>query len=189
MSKTRKKFTSYLKTFFKDLIPVIVGILIALGINNWNENRKESNYMKQISLSIDKELSETNDNITENLIIQESFIDTLHFYMQNEKTSLLEITNKLNGFHLPTIKINSLKALSNVKIELMEYDKISALASIEEQSAILKTKSERLANFLYPNLKETDKEKKEFMKLLILDITGTEKALQYEIQKILSSNP
>jgi hypothetical protein len=32
---------SYLKYFTKEIIPVIIGILIALFINNWNEERKE----------------------------------------------------------------------------------------------------------------------------------------------------
>ncbi|MDW5290710.1 hypothetical protein [Formosa sp. PL04] len=39
---------------------------------------------------------------------------------------------KVNEMYIPTIKINSWKAISNSKIELMEYDKVSTLANIEE---------------------------------------------------------
>ena len=180
------KIKKNIKAFFKELITIIVGILIALGINNWNENRKDKKYIDQISSSIHKELTETNADILENIVIQESFIDSLDYYLEDNKISLLEITMKSNGFYLPTIKINSLKALSNSKIELMEYDKISALANIEEQKENLKTKSERLADFLYSNLKETERDKKEYMKLLISDIINTEKPLQKGIESIIN---
>jgi len=62
--------------FFKEIIPIIVGILIALYINNWNENRKDKNYINQISTSINKELTETNDDIIETLSKQRTLIDS-----------------------------------------------------------------------------------------------------------------
>lgn len=175
-----------IKAFFKEIITIIVGILIALGINNWNENRKDKKYIDQISSSIHKELTETSEDILENIVVQESFIDTLDYYLKDTKISLLDVTMRSNGFHLPAIKINSLKALSNSKIELMQYKEISALANIEEQKESLKMKSERLADFLYSNLKETEKDKKEYMKLLILDIINTEKPLQKGIESIIN---
>jgi len=30
---------------FKEIIPVIIGVLIALVINNWNEERKDKKYL------------------------------------------------------------------------------------------------------------------------------------------------
>ncbi len=174
-----------IKAFIKEIIPVIVGILIALYINNWNENRKDKKYISQISSSINKELSETNKDLIDNLITQKSFVDTLNFYSRDNKISVLDITIKSKGIYIPAIKINSFKALSNSKIELMEYSKISALANIEEQKEILKMKTERLVDFVYSNTQETGKDKKEFMKLLMLDIISTEKALQKGIESIL----
>lgn len=174
-----------IKAFVKEIIPVIVGILIALYINNWNENRKDKKYISQISSSINKELSETNKDLLDNIITQKSFVDTLNFYSRDNKISVLDITIKSKGIYIPAIKINSFKALSNSKIELMEYSKISALANIEEQKEILKMKTERLVDFVYSNTQETGKDKKEFMKLLMLDIISTEKALQKGIESIL----
>lgn len=64
-----------IKTFIKELVTIIAGILIALGINNWNENRKDKNYINQISALINQELAETNIDVTEKIEIQKSFID------------------------------------------------------------------------------------------------------------------
>ena len=43
-----------IKQIIREIIPVIIGILIALVINNWNEDRKNENYLNQIFSSIEK---------------------------------------------------------------------------------------------------------------------------------------
>ena len=185
--KSKNKMKKNIKSFIKEIVTIIVGILIALWINNWNENRKDKKYIEKISSSINKELTETNEDIIDKIAIQKTFIDTLDAYMNNEKISLFDVIIKAKGIYIPSIKINSLKALSNSKIELMEYDKISALANIEEQKEMLRIKSERFQDFVYSNVKETGKDKKEFMKLLMQDIINTEIPLQKGIESIITN--
>ena len=175
-----------IKAFIKDIIPIVVGILVALWINNWNENRKDKNYLDQITSASNKELTDTNQDIKENLLLQKSYIDSIDAYSIDDKISLLDITLKNKGIYVPTIKINSWKAISNSKIELLDYKKISALAMIEEQKEMLKMKSMRLVDFLYANPKETGKDKKEFLKILMLDIIGTEESIQKDISNIIT---
>ena len=167
-----------IKALIKDIIPVLFGILIALWINNWNEARKDKTYINQISSSINKELTETTADIIYNMANQKSLVDTLDFYKNDDKISIFDVLMKVNGINIPTIKINSWKAISNSKIELMEYDKVSTLANIEEQKEILKMKSQNLMNFIYPNSKETGIDKKELLKLMMLDIINAETAIQ-----------
>ena len=61
-----------IRQLVKEIIPVILGILIALIINNWNENRKEKKYLDQIFTSIESELEESiidlNENNTKNVV-------------------------------------------------------------------------------------------------------------------------
>jgi len=171
-----------IEAFIKEIIPVTVGILIALWINNWNENRKDENYINNISSSINKELTETKEDIINNLSTQKSLVDTLEFYKKDDKVSILDIIMKVDGIKIPTIKINSWEAISNSKIELMKYDDISTLANIQEQKEVLTVKSQNMMNFVYPNIKETGSDKKELLKLMILDIISTEKTTQKEIE-------
>ena len=176
----------YINPFIKEILPIIAGILIALYINNWNENRKDEKYINYISSSINAELTETNENIIDIISVQKSFIDTLDFYSNDNKVSLLEIAIKANGIQIPTIKINSWKAVSNSKIELLEFNKVSIMAEIEDSKEILKMKAEKLANFIYSNTRETEKDKKELMKIMMLDIISTEKSIQQGIESIIN---
>ena len=53
---TENKFSKYLLYAIGEIVLVVIGILIALSINNWNENLKnkklETSYLKRISFNI-----------------------------------------------------------------------------------------------------------------------------------------
>ncbi len=173
-----------IKAFFKEIVPIVVGILIALYINNWNEDRKDQHYINRISTSINKELVETNDDIADKLVKQRMLIDSLDFYLKDDQISLYGVVEKAQGIFVPTIKINSWKAISSSKIELMDYDKVSILADIEEQAELLRLKTEKLLDLIYTNYKETGEDKKEFLKMSMLEIMNTEIELKKDIEKI-----
>ena len=171
-----------IKIFVKEIVPIIVGILIAMYINNWNDNRKDKKYIDQISLSINNELIAANKEIKDKIPLQKAMIDTLDSYLNDDKISLYSIIIKGNGLHFPSIKMNSWKAISYSRIELLDYDKISDLADIEEQKDILKTKKNKLIDLVYPNLYKTEKENKQIMKIMMMDILHTEKTMQEQIE-------
>ena len=54
------KTGKYLKYAIGEIILVVIGILIALSINNWNENRKERNkeinYLKNLKVDLENEI-------------------------------------------------------------------------------------------------------------------------------------
>jgi hypothetical protein len=59
----KKAIKSYSIQFFKEIIPVVAGILIALFIDNWNAERKDKAYIEQVFSTIHSELKETNEAI------------------------------------------------------------------------------------------------------------------------------
>ena len=59
----KRTFTDLLK----QMIPVIMGILIALFINGWNEQRKDRNYITKIIQSIGQELTESKKAIAKDM--------------------------------------------------------------------------------------------------------------------------
>lgn len=49
---TENKFSKYFLYAIGEIILVVIGILIALGINNWNESQKQKDFSKKLLLDI-----------------------------------------------------------------------------------------------------------------------------------------
>jgi hypothetical protein len=52
----KNKTGKYLKYAIGEIILVVIGILIAISINNWNQNRNKKNQLDNIYLIVDKDL-------------------------------------------------------------------------------------------------------------------------------------
>jgi len=175
------KKTSHL---IKEIIPVIIGVLIALVINNWNEERKDKKYLNQMLSSINEELEESKIDIKETIPRQKVVLDSIKVYLTDETVSLLDIMIKAKGIKFAIIKNNSWKAIANSKIELVDYKKISVLSDIEEGKEILELQNEKLFDFMINNAEETSQGKKEIFRMIIKNIIAMEEKLQSNIQEL-----
>ncbi len=176
-----------LSQLIRETVPVIIGILLALFFNNWNEDRKDKMYLNQIFSSIEKELEESIIDIKEVIPKQLASVDSIEFYLNNEEVSIYDIIMRANGVHAPRIKTNTWNAIANSKIELIEYKKLSALADIQERKENLSWRLEKQMDFMLQNFENTDKEKKKILRMTILDMVGAEKSLQSQIEEILKN--
>lgn len=179
----KKKIKNYSIHFIKEIIPVIAGILIALFIDNWNSERKDKAYIHQVFSTIDSELKDSKEDIKAIMPQQESLIDSLDFYADNKTLSVMDVVKKSKGIYIPQIKMNAWKSVSNTKIDLIDYEKITSLTNIEELKEILDDKSKFLMSFLYSNIHDTEKSTKQTLKMILLDIMQTEKSLQQSIEQ------
>ena len=83
---TEKRFSKYLIYAIGEIILVVIGILIALSINNWNEDKKS----KQIELALLKEL---HTSITEEISSVNLVIERNKDYVASAKIVLDAIEN------------------------------------------------------------------------------------------------
>ena len=164
------------------MIPVIMGILIALFINSWNEQRKDRNYITKIIQSIGQELTESKKAIAKDMPDQNSLVDTLRHYLADKDISIFAIAQKVGGFNAPQIRTNSWVAISRTKIELIDYDYLKVLTDIEDGKNLLNEKLSFLMNFVYSNMRGSSEEIKETLILLLQDIIGTEKSIKQKIE-------
>ncbi|SMC80172.1 hypothetical protein [Moheibacter sediminis] len=178
----KKKIKNYTIHFIKEIIPVIAGILIALFIDNWNSERKDKTYIYQVFSTIDSELKDSKEDIKAIIPQQESLIDSLEFYTNHKEVTVMDVVMISKGIYIPQIKMSAWKSVSNNKIDLIDYQKITSLTNIEELKEILDDKSKFLMSFLYSNIHDTDKNTKQTLKMIIMDIMQTEKTLQQSIE-------
>lgn len=178
----KKAIKNYGIQFFKEIIPVVVGILIALFIDNWNAERKDKAYIEQVFATIHSELKETNEAISSNIPLQKSLIASLEFYATNQKVAIVDIVMKSKGIYVPNIRINAWKSVSSSKIDLIQYEKVTTLSNIEELKTTLNNKTQFLMSYLYSNMNATDKNTKQTLKMILLDILQTERTIERTIK-------
>ncbi len=168
--------------FLSEMVPVVMGVLIALLINNWNENRKERKYVEGVMDSIKNELNETKKDIETKIPKQEKLLNNLKNHVNDENMSLLQIIEKSDGLYTPFIRTNSWIAFSNNKIELIEYKKLSKLNDIEEGKGIFKSKLDYILKYFYSNLNQTSKEEKEKLIFILSDLINTQRQIKSDIE-------
>lgn len=169
---------SYGIQFIKDIVPIVAGILIALFIDNWNAQRKDKVYINQVFTTINHELKETEEDIKTTIPQQMALIDSLDFYLDNQDVAILDIVMKSKGIFIPKIKINAWKSVATTKIDLVDYEKVTTLSTIEEQKETLSNKSDFLMSYLYSNIKATNSKEKQTFKMILMDIIQTENTIQ-----------
>jgi len=76
------KTTNYLKYAIGEIVLVVIGILIALQINNWNEQRKERIQEKIYLKRIEVELSTDLENILNSISVNKSRIQRAEFLLR-----------------------------------------------------------------------------------------------------------
>jgi hypothetical protein len=97
----KNKTGKYLKYAIGEIILVVIGILIALQINNWNENKKSNKELEQYINSI-------KTNISEDIIILDSLITRRKEIISYAKNERLTILNDTYDFETTTLGYRTL---------------------------------------------------------------------------------
>ena len=90
---TENKFSKYLIYAIGEIILVVVGILIALQINNWNEHRKANTYQNQVYKQIYIDIKNDSLNLE----------NTIAFYKKKDK-----LMNEIIYDNVPAIAYDTL---------------------------------------------------------------------------------
>ena len=148
---TENKISIYLLYAIGEIVLVVIGILIALQINNWNENRKENKIENKILTEISKGLKQDLIDINSNMSAHKAGLkaceyfydiftnkqvqtDSINYYYTYLTRGYISIQNKsgyesLKSRGLELIKDDSLR---NDIIRLYEQD-YSFIMKLEEQ--------------------------------------------------------
>jgi hypothetical protein len=132
----KNKTGKYLKYAIGEIILVVIGILIALQINNWNEHLKDRNTERQIlnSILIDLKSNEKILNETEPTIDKQINHTKFFLELMEEEPIVSDSTfNKVKKFmgsstNVADIHLNLLgiEGIINTKIELITNDSIKS---------------------------------------------------------------
>ena len=154
------KTGKYLKYAFGEIILVVVGILIALQINNWNEDRKNQDELYKIHNQIVFELDNDIEELTQNLEFYETLKPVFDKVISNSRTidllddGLSRLLARSTSTNLNKSGIQRLKAMSvkdSLSLRLIElYDLIETVTIIPVENRI-STEGQELAKIYRDN--------------------------------------
>jgi hypothetical protein len=87
--KIRKKMADdnkplkYMRYAIGEIVLVVVGILIALSINNWNENRKSNTREKKLLIELRANLQINVNNLNSDIVKQEKSAKIIHLLLEH----------------------------------------------------------------------------------------------------------
>ena len=138
---SENKFSKYMIYAFGEIILVVIGILIALQINNWNEIRKTKEVEKEILYVLLEDLNSAKSYSAQYIENEQSYLDIIEKILHNDsiKTVLnnnntIEYFNKAFwDFEIKIPVINTYSDLKNAgKIAIIQNDSIRDRLSILE---------------------------------------------------------
>tara|TARA_B110000091_G_C13646904_1_gene403674 strand:+ start:104 stop:790 length:687 start_codon:yes stop_codon:yes gene_type:complete len=127
----KNKIGKYLKYAFGEIVLVVIGILIALSINNWNDKRETDNRIKDIYVIIQNDLL-TDIETIDKLLVSSEFRDSIFKRVLNK-----EMTN--DDYLKCNRCISILGGYPDIKL------KTGGLKLLEENSTFLNSIQDRLS--------------------------------------------
>ncbi|WP_411766428.1 DUF6090 family protein [Winogradskyella sp. A3E31] len=114
----QNKTGRYLKYAIGEIILVVIGILIALQINNWNEQRKENIQEQAILKRLQKEFNSNKEQLQQKVTIRDRIIRNC--------TELLEYFNDPNEATLDSIIVKHSRLMTPTSFDPIQNDLVSS---------------------------------------------------------------
>ena len=162
---TENKFSRYLLYAIGEIILVVIGILIALQIDNWNQDRLDRNEEKNYYRNIKRQLTEDAHGILGSLDYNNRFLAQYNhaagIIAQNDRTAIDTLARitlnlmKTSDFHRQSNIYQSLVNSGEIKL-LRNQQIIEGLQRLEEtyiyMNKLEETHSQAVMSFIVPNI-------------------------------------
>lgn len=185
MGKSKNNRLLYL---LQEIAIVVIGVLIAVSINNYKEKSDNEAYIKKTLLAIENEIHDNKTGLDSVLERHMRIYEYMELDSVKEGQTISEMLYDLGGFQVAFIKNISLRFFVANKAELLDFQLISQLSEIEQSTDMLSGKIDRLANFAYEHLSDSSEEAKLRFSIMLMDVIDSESNLSEAYADFLESN-
>lgn len=174
--------------FIQEVIIVTVGVLIAFSINSYKEKTENEAYVRKTLSAIEREIRLNQSGLDTVLNRHIEMVEVLETRSTESEEPLGEMIGNMGGFQVASLKNISLRFFVSNKAELLDFQLISQLQAIENGTAILKEKVNRLADFAYAHINDRERETKITFSYFLLDVIESEQSLMKAYNTFLEDN-
>ncbi|MEM6687638.1 MAG: DUF6090 family protein [Bacteroidota bacterium] len=156
-------FKKYLKYAFGEIVLVVIGILIAVSINNWNQHRKLQSANTELRMNVIKQLDK-----------EIAFISSYQKELDTMQKNYMRYLQQFNKSE-PTI---SGEVLGSLLFQLNTLDADSQVITMIDNAALNQSKASELLLNLSSNYKDYVEEMKSIERLIFTTITENLKEIE-----------
>lgn len=160
--------------FLQEVLIVVIGVLIAVSINNFREARADAKYLAKTLEAIDTEVKVSKEEIDTVMARHIKLLATWDEVIANDELSLEDVISERGGIQGATVQNISLRFFVSNKAELLDFETIAMLLSIENQSNVLYQKLSRLTDFLYTYVSSNSLEAKQEFAIFLENVIDSE---------------
>ena len=184
---SQNNFIKYSKYAIGEILLVVIGILIALQINNWNENKKLQNeelqYYENIKRQLNEEVVFIRNNMEYNDLLYDQYQYAITLIQNNDRSHLdslvLVAINLLeySDFHQESNIFGSLVSSGEIKL-LKESEIVEGLQRLEERYIYMN----KVENSHFEVIKMIFPELQKIIRLNTLSVENEEALFDFEFQ-------
>lgn len=172
-------------SFLREVLVVVIGILIAVVLNDFQTKRTDQRYLKKAMSAIEEEVKDARLSVSEVVERHSITIDSLERYAEDSIMSLAEFLERAGGIQLATTGNVGLRFYVAGKADLLDLELVSKLADVEVSTQVLRGKMDRLLDFTYGRLTSTDAESKLLFAMHLGNVMDSETALLEHFDEVL----
>lgn len=136
---SENKFSKYLIYAIGEIILVVLGILIALQVNNWNEERKANNEAKKITQELNSEFS-NNRKVLEDRIrdlkVANNYVKLVLSFMNREEAKIQEAN--IDSIISKSLKYGNYNPSNSTIRELISSGKLNLITNNSTKESLFK---------------------------------------------------
>ncbi len=164
----------------KELLVVILGILVALAINNYVQDRKNKQFLKESITLIQTEQAVNAQKLQKSIARQKESIQIYQQHIDADSLSIAELIARSKGFTTINLSQSAWSKLLSKHVELVDYKLFKSLTKIENQLAFIDDIKLRLGDVGFDRALKTDKASKQLVLTLMQDLVRAEEELAEE---------
>ncbi len=132
------------------MIPVVAGVLLALLINQWQQDQSEKQFVKKSLRAISNQNNINSEELEYALKRQTVLIDTLRKYVSDSSVNMITSIRKGGGLYTPDLRSSTWKfLLDNNNHTLVSYDYLNQLAEVEKYERLIDRYNAQLTQLFY----------------------------------------
>lgn len=174
MTMKTNSIMNNIKNYLKELTIITIGVLIALFVSNFKENKQAKKYYNTSIETVTNEVESNYANLKNIIEKQTNLLDTISKYSADPITISNLIIEKGGGLQVATLNNSGLKFYRKNQINLIDFEIMSKLIRMERSSNIIDMKMGKLIDFVYPNLFSDSEKSKQLVIIYLHNVLNTE---------------